>query len=137
MGEGIGLKEIEGVIATCRRTAQDTELEAILGSIKKWDCIAQGIGVDAGTTNCPLCMWYFYDYEGGCTQCPVAIKVHKNCCKRTPYMGILLGLFSTIPEYIRCPTVSFASILITLDAIEAEIEFLISLLPKDHTLREI
>lgn len=69
-------------------------LTALQGSIKKWEAIVAGTGLDAGTINCPLCQ-EFADKTGdidddtwredGCVGCPVAETVGTHSCGRTPY----------------------------------------------------
>ncbi len=59
-------------------------LKALNGSIKKWEKIAAGTGLDKGPENCPLCklFWYgTYDCEG----CPVAARTGQGGCSGSPY----------------------------------------------------
>jgi len=42
-------------------------LEALKGSIRKWESIVAGIGIDAGTHNCDLCKMFRID---DCRYCP-------------------------------------------------------------------
>lgn len=57
---------------------------ALLGSIKKWQAIAAGTGVDNGPYNCPLCQLFG---GGFCRECPVALKVKAGACMKTPYVA--------------------------------------------------
>ena len=57
-------------------------LEALKGSIAKWEAIVAGTGKDDGPTNCPLCLLFHPDYrEGGkgCDGCPVTNAGHRGC----------------------------------------------------------
>jgi hypothetical protein len=56
-------------------------LKALRGSIKKWEAIVAGTGVDQGTDNCPLCEEFFDDW---CKGCPVN-DASGNSCNGTPY----------------------------------------------------
>lgn len=56
-------------------------LEAIRGSVAKWEGIVNGSGVDEGVDNCPLCAMF---YEGNCDGCPVRAKTKLSGCKNTP-----------------------------------------------------
>src|SRR5947209_6256825 len=44
-------------------------LQALKGSIAKWEKIVAGTGADGGRADCPLCS-LFYEYD--CAGCPVA-----------------------------------------------------------------
>jgi len=69
--------------------------EALEGSIKKWERIVEGSGVDQGARNCPLCYLFLSDYKGRCNPmswlieecvgCPVAEKIGYPGCANTPY----------------------------------------------------
>lgn len=123
-------------------------IEAIEGSVMKWDCIAQGIGVNEGAGNCPLCTMFI---DNGCVECPVCPVVlaiqgnNARGCSFTPYASIIMENFLTIPEWIKdvlanqeqAGRQNDLTIPITLGFIEDEIEFLISLLPKNHKLRQL
>lgn len=57
-------------------------LAALDGSIKKWEAIVAGTGIDAGPMNCPLCRLFFYK---GCFGCPVSNKTQQDGCSGSPY----------------------------------------------------
>ena len=59
-------------------------LKALKGSIKKWELIVAGDGVDNGNENCPLCVRF---YSRQCAGCPVMEKTGESDCWDTPYMG--------------------------------------------------
>ena len=59
-------------------------LEALKGSVKKWDKIVKSTSTeDRGTNNCPLCKVFNIDLS--CKGCPVYDKVKMPYCKKTPY----------------------------------------------------
>jgi len=62
-----------------------TTLQAIQGSIEKWEGIVAGTEVDKGTDNCPLCEKYYRKRWLECTGCPVKLKVKAELCESTPY----------------------------------------------------
>jgi hypothetical protein len=70
--------------------------EALEKSIKKWEDIVAGHGVDAGTFNCALCQ--AYRTQAGCEGCPVKERTRMDYCSCTPY-----GNFDefTREEYVR------------------------------------
>lgn len=127
----------------------ETTIKALEDSVRKWDCIAQGIGIDEGTKNCPLCTMYFDPFTSGftgywrntCNDCPVYKKVNESECRDTPYEAIHLYKLQPLPVWIKSILWATNRVPIrisnTLYAIEAEIEFLISLLPENHKLKEL
>ena len=69
-------------------------LEALKGSIEKWERIVDGTGVDNRADNCPLCQLFYERYEldksgihGGCHDCPVRLRTRRDECVGTPYDG--------------------------------------------------
>ncbi len=62
-------------------------LEALKGSIAKWEAIVAGTGFDNGADNCPLCGLFNNadDPETDCDGCPVAEKSGHKYCGGTPY----------------------------------------------------
>lgn len=63
-------------------------IEALKGSIQKWQNIVDGTGEDLGTKNCPLCQLY---WEDSCSGCPVFDKTQYNYCYTTPYWDYCMG----------------------------------------------
>ena len=61
-------------------------LKALKGSIRKWEGIVAGKGVDKGHGNCPLCK-AFYNRRTAVYpwRCPVAKDTGRDCCSDTPY----------------------------------------------------
>lgn len=94
---------------------------AIKASIKKWDLIAQGVhSQNEGT--CALCDLY---QMPTCRLCPIFEKTGKTQCQGTPYKDTNLDSSLTLKEDLYTNPDNPPN----LDAVEEEIEFLISLLP--------
>ena len=99
-------------------------LEALRGSIEKWEHIVAGDGADRGSSNCSLCQ-IFFDRDDGkpeCFGCPVMVASGQPLCKNTPYDGWMLSQEG-----------SHTGRAVTLRQIAAaknELKFLKSLLPK-------
>ncbi len=62
-------------------------LEALKGSIAKWEAIVAGTDADRGTANCPLCKLFADTASIGdaCNGCPVKEKTGERGCNGTPY----------------------------------------------------
>jgi len=60
-------------------------LNALKGSIRKWEKIVNGTGVDFGDANCPLCKLFLV-----CEDCPIFLKTGQDGCKGTPYEAWLI-----------------------------------------------
>jgi hypothetical protein len=64
-------------------------LEALRGSIAKWEAIVKGTGKDMGPDNCALCRKFHGDFrvddEDGCEGCPVMLRTGAPGCSDTPY----------------------------------------------------
>lgn len=58
-------------------------LKALKGSIKKWEGIVAGVGVDTGWRNCPLCTEFHKD--DSCDGCPVKAATGEDMCDGSPY----------------------------------------------------
>jgi hypothetical protein len=101
-------------------------LEALKGSVKKWEAIVAGIGVDDGIANCPLCqMFNAAESTDSCIGCPVALRTAKPYCKDIPYGD----------WYIYTRPRDFPKIVITERdrlAAQAELDFLNSPPPTSH-----
>lgn len=107
-------------------------LGALRGSIAKWEAIVAGNGHDSGSDNCPLCEVFRERYdeydERECYGCPVAKAVHDEGCNKTPYEAWSshqwdkkghMPFMATTEEEKRLA--------------QAELDFLISLLPRSAT----
>lgn len=99
-------------------------LDALRGSIRKWQAIVDGIGSDGGASNCPLCQLFHPSVVGAhdpakvtnetcCNGCPVKERTGEPLCRATPY-----------EKYIEAITAAEMD-----DAAEAELAFLKTLLP--------
>lgn len=90
-------------------------LKALEGSIKKWEAIVAGTGIDAGSINCPLCGLFYYNE---CFGCPVLEKTQQRFCKRSPYV-----------EYADLRDEECTADKVLRDAAKKELDFLKSLKP--------
>jgi hypothetical protein len=61
---------------------EEKTLEALRGSIAKWERIVAREKEDCGKLDCPLCDLF---WEQGCQGCPVAIKTGQDACRGSPY----------------------------------------------------
>lgn len=107
-------------------------LEALKGSIAKWEAIVAGTGTDDGPHNCPLCQLFNPHMEGSnnsldekCKGCPVAQRTGEHFCGNTPY-----EYFSDEDDegYIRDSESAG-----WIEAAQVELDFLRSLLPTAAT----
>jgi hypothetical protein len=98
-------------------------LEALEGSIAKWQAIVAGTGTDKGAADCPLCQIFIIP-NSSCKGCPVYEKTKYSVCKQTPYTNQWL------------PTIHSPFMQVTeeqrIAAAQAELDFLISLLPNEE-----
>lgn len=97
-------------------------LEALRGSIAKWRAIVDGTGNDDSVHNCPLCQ-QFYDKD--CRGCPVYDRSGIRCCVGTPYVA-WCKLFGS--DTLPAGKIAYSHE--TKVAAQAELDFLISLLPE-------
>lgn len=104
-------------------------LKALKGSIKKWEKIVAGTGVDLGYKNCDLCKM---DPSFGCDNCPVGQygRLDRWQCRHTPWPDWArhhedkhgADPFGPINYRVLCPTCKRLA--------EKELAFLKKLLPK-------
>lgn len=107
-------------------------LKALEDSVQKWDLIAHGI-ITEDSVDCPLCELYLNDAADDCKKCPIYKKTKMESCYNTPYDDINLESSIVLEEdLVKNPNDPP-----NLNAVEEEIEFLISLLPTDHKLRQL
>jgi hypothetical protein len=104
--------------------------KALEGSIAKWQAIVDGTGKDNGTDNCPLCRMFHSDFnycEGAeeCTGCPVAEEVQDSNCVGTPYYAWTKANSFADDKPWSAVTDEQKQ------AAQKELDFLISLRPKD------
>ncbi len=93
-------------------------LEALKGSIKKWEGIVKGTVSEQGADNCPLCKMF-----EECEECPVQEHTGQDHCDDTPYYNA-----HTATNQNRYAVTEEAKRLAQL-----EVDFLESLLPEGHT----
>ena len=100
-------------------------LEALKGSIEKWERIVAGTGVDQGVANCPLCKLF---HNKNCRGCPIYEKVKISGCDGTPYEDWIFHYESKHGEKedvkVYCPTCK--------ELAQRELDLLKSLLPKER-----
>lgn len=103
-------------------------LDALKGSIRKWEAIVTGTGEDKGWKNCPLCVLFNNpneDHEYACGGCPVVEAVGNAECEDTPYY-----------EWVDTFTVLELKVANTPERqalAQKELDFLRSLLPAEGT----
>jgi len=116
------------------------DIQEIEKAIKRFDLIASGclpITDNIGGSKCGLCK--MYATIEGCPGCPIFEKTKRHKCVSTPYTEIAKNYlfmefyikYRYTKHYIHKEKVDLC-----LKALEDEIEFLISLLPDNHKLRE-
>lgn len=98
----------------------DETLEALKGSIEKWEKIVAGTGINEGPLNCPLCQMFFigHEYEESkiCRGCPVMEKTGQTRCGGTPYIDYEKSFLDPREPIMK-------------KLAQAELDFLKSLLP--------
>lgn len=96
-------------------------LEALKGSIAKWEGIVAGTVEDQGDINCPLCQKFNNDdTEWPCRGCPVMDKTGRTYCFESPYQN-----FFTKVKSLGWKNEEYRA------AAQAEVDFLKSLLPTE------
>lgn len=104
-------------------------LEALFGSIAKWETIVAGTGEDQGYLNCPLCKLFNTPYR--CTGCPVMEATGQNHCDGTPYDAWLRAIRKKAGNNPDSKWIASDDQLRTLA--QAELDFLKSLIPAEAT----
>jgi len=86
------------------------QIVAIEGSIEKWERIVDGMGVDEGGHNCPLCKLIIVQLER-CPECPVYLIGKTGCTQSgNPYLTWVLHHeisrheISNLSRKVHCPT---------------------------------
>lgn len=114
-----------------------TKLQALKGSIEKWQGIVNGTENDDGAENCPLCKLYLHadgidadedEDEDTCLECPISIKVNDIMCGSTPYQDWANHHINDhecygFPKIAECYDCKILA--------QNELDFLKSLLPKE------
>lgn len=104
-------------------------LAALKGSIKHWRENVEAADhkrVTMGIDYCPLCQM-FNTEEKFCMGCPVRARVNRRYCLSTPYEGARHALETWAVVNDEPSKVRFRA------AAQAELDFLISLLPEGET----
>lgn len=118
-------------------------LAALKGSIRKWECIRDQKVNDWGVNNCPLCQLFNNNNDDKCEQidcvgCPVYEKTKKEDCGDTPYKKFTQWLYKSegIPYnfgHYHTALIRNTKLVGELKQLaQDEIDFLISLLPKEN-----
>lgn len=119
-------------------------IAAIEGAVERFNNMAMGcipVTGNLGRNKCGLCNMH---WMGDCVECPVFKETGRKGCRGTPYATIhtmqrVLTEMFIDKEYIKntyfSEEVGLEYYQEGLDAIEDEIEFLISLLPDNHVLK--
>jgi hypothetical protein len=111
----------------------DETLAALKGSIAKWEGIVAGTAADQGERNCPLCQQF---PSPTCNGCPVKERTGRSNCSGTPYHGEWMRLSEPDVRGCGCGSCKGERIALTdvgRAAAQAELDFLISLLPPGET----
>lgn len=113
----------------------DRTLEALKGSIAKWEGIVAGTIQDEGILNCPLCKLF---HLGGCQGCPVAETAGVSYCANTPYRDYVMASGQVDMEELSISTggsldnVELENLKVReKEVAQAELDFLKSLLLKE------
>lgn len=135
------LLDIQAEQRRARAGMDPATLEALKGSIRKWEKIVDGTGKDAGSTNCPLCLLFNKEqtntpYEvdeddnsiDGCEGCPVRAASGRDWCYGTPYKAYVDTGFARYRETAEQAAQRAAS---RANHAQAELDFLRSLLPNE------
>lgn len=103
-------------------------LEALKGSIAKWEAIVAGASGSQGSDNCPLCAEF---YKNDCAGCPVADQAGEIHCRRTPHYE-----WTNVDRVLENGWGGYDFDNSPADALrlaQAELDFLRSLLPAEET----
>jgi hypothetical protein len=121
-------KKASGVPPAAMETVVTPEtLAALEGSIDKWERIAAGEIADQGCSSCPLCRVFLFA-RNTCFGCPVMERTGEGGCRRTPYTQF---------DHLDEDDSGWARTAGQIEAAQAEVDFLKSLLPADETAREM
>jgi hypothetical protein len=110
-------------------------LEALKGSIAKWERVVEGGQQEnGGPTDCPLCSRFNSQFNKNltnppCQGCPVSIRTGQKFCEGSPYDEI--EKLEDGGEYVFDSNEEFVSTFRS--AAKEELEFLKSLLPRQST----
>jgi hypothetical protein len=103
-------------------------LEALKGSIKKWEAIINEDGLDKMGINCPLCQYSWIRGNSLCDSCIISEKTSETNCDGTPHEDWVIHQNTAhdteVYMKICCPECKMLA--------EKELAFLKSLLPKEE-----
>lgn len=110
-------------------------LEALQGSIAKWQGIVDNVTIDKGVDNCPLCKKFLVHYNGigslnHCEGCPVRAFTSLRYCSDTPYSGFAMTRANLPSTATRRGKYTKKAHAVLLPYALDELQFLKSLLPK-------
>lgn len=104
-------------------TMDKKTLEALKGSIEKWEGIVAGKIKDEGPRNCPLCKKF-----PSCDGCPVSEVTLSDSCNNSPYEEWEIYAYANHHEFDYMVRDEKSK-----ELAEAELNFLKSLLPEIET----
>jgi hypothetical protein len=107
-------------------------LEALKGSIAKWEAIVAETAGDNGTDNCPLCQLFFGEPPHHCRGCPVSDQTGEPHCFHTPYYRFW-GTRHPVTGHQMIPAEGDPRRATSIAAAQAELSFLKSLLPEGES----
>lgn len=100
-------------------------LIALQGSIEKWEAlVADPDKEEKGVNDCPLCAFFYQRYYCH-DECPVKARTGQDFCKGSPYS-----------DWIRASDLGYSTDMLRSWA-QTELNFLISLLPRDDEMGTI
>ena len=62
----------------------EKQKKALLGSIRKWQRISNGLDTDKGVNSCPCCKLWNTD-DNDCKGCPISAFTKQTFCDGSPY----------------------------------------------------
>jgi len=127
---------------------KERDIVAIESAVERFNNMAMGcipVTGNLGRNKCSLCsMYWMGDWPGECIECPIRKETGRKGCRGTPYhtihamQGVITKMLvdkNHIKDTYFDESVGLEFYHEGLDAIEDEIEFLISLLPDNHVLK--
>ena len=75
----------------------ERQKRALRGSIKKWEKIVDGTGVDNGRWNCSCCIAFDKYGHLMCEGCPISIFTGTTECRNTPYAEYVRRFYKGLP----------------------------------------
>jgi len=97
-------------------------VDALVGSIRKWQRIVSGVEADRGANNCPLCKMFYSKWPARCVGCPVYSHTRQEECRGTPFWDFISTCTDYDNRWADTPALRAAA--------AEELHFLVGLLPK-------